>query len=140
MIFKLPVAMCIAWKIVYRHEMPLAARAAPLQGPMAQELVTAVFDQLVETGEEKTSGVLDAADEDSSSEPRSRISAAFAKKNQKRALYESNHREHSFELRMNLFDDSSYSYTNAHSLYSSKSSKPHSDAPYAKQVCILSCE
>jgi hypothetical protein len=142
MIFKLPAVMCIAWKIVYPHETPLAAaRAAPLQGPTAQELVTAVFDQLVETKEEKTSGVLDAADVDSSSESRSRISTAFAKKNQKRALYESTRDEDSFELSTNLFDDSSYSYTNVHSLYSSKSSKPHSEAPYAKQVCIfMSCE
>jgi hypothetical protein len=77
---------------------------------------------------------------DSSSESTSRISVAFAKKNQKRALYESTHDEDSFELNMNLFDDSSYSYTNVHSLYSSKSSKPHSEAPYAKQVCVLSCE
>jgi hypothetical protein len=75
-------------------------------------------------------------DADLSGEFTSRISAAFAKKNPQRGLYEDKSHRESFEPSMNIFDYTSYNYIRPESLYSSKSSKPHSDATTANQVSI----
>ncbi|KAL7513071.1 hypothetical protein ACHAXN_010768, partial [Cyclotella atomus] len=51
----------------------------------------------------------------------------------KRGLYEGIRHEESFELSTNIFDHTSYNYMTTESLYSTKSSKPHSDVPTVNQ-------
>ena len=102
---------------------------------MAQEFMT-MFNQPDETTEEKRDVSDVTNDANSSGEFTSRISAAFAKKISKRGLYEGIRHEESFELSTNIFDHTSYNYMTTESLYSTKSSKPHSDVPTVNQVCI----